>query len=58
MDAQGAFFDEAGPAKLRGRGRGAREERARPDRYDDEIGQAPSELLGGLEEEQTISRPP
>src|SRR5207237_4164743 len=44
-------FGEAGAAELRGGGRGPREERARADWDDDMLGQAPSELLSGLEEE-------
>src|SRR5439155_23891416 len=52
VDAEGAFFDEAGTAELRGRGRGTREERAGPDRYDDVVRKPPPELLCALEEER------
>src|SRR5207249_928203 len=51
-DAEGAFFDEAGTAELRGRGRGTREERAGPDGYDDVVRKPPPELLCALEEER------
>ncbi len=51
MDPQGAF-GESGPAKLRRGGRGACEERAGPDRYDDVVWEEPPELLGAFEEER------
>ena len=51
MYPEGAF-GESGAAELSCGGRGAREKRAGPDGHDDVVGEAPSELLSGLEEER------
>src|SRR5207247_9396644 len=45
-------FGESGAVELSCGGRGAREQRAGPDGHDDVVGEAPSELLSGLEEER------
>ena len=50
--ARGSTVDQPGRSQLRRGRRGPREQRARTDRHDDVIGQAPPELFGALEEKR------